>query len=81
MTTRNARLGLRLFGAYSACYAAFVLVNAFVPSAMEATPLGGVNLAILTGAGLIVFALVIAAIYGVLATVEETDTRADGDAS
>lgn len=74
MTTRNARLGLRLFAAYSACYAAFVFVNAFIPTAMEATPIGGVNSAILSGAGLIALALVVAAVYGVLAGGEDPAT-------
>lgn len=78
MMTSNARLGLQLFGVYSACYAAFVLVNAFAPSAMEATLLGGINAAILSGAGLILLAFVVAAIYGVLAKADDADARREG---
>jgi uncharacterized membrane protein (DUF485 family) len=53
-----------LFGAYLALYAGFVLLAAFAPQAMEATPLAGVNLAIWYGFGLIAAALVLALIYG-----------------
>ncbi len=60
----NRKLGLILFGAYFVCYAAFVLVNAFAPSAMEHELLSGINLAIATGFGLIALALVLAALYG-----------------
>lgn len=62
----NARLGLRLFGAYLVLYAGFVLINALAPDVMEATPIDGVNVAIIYGFGLIVVALVLALIYGVL---------------
>ena len=64
METRNARLGLVLFGVYVLLYAGFVLLNAFSPQTMESTPLAGVNLAILYGFGLIAAALVLAAVYG-----------------
>jgi uncharacterized membrane protein (DUF485 family) len=60
----STRLGLFLFGLYLALYAGFVLLAAFAPQAMEATPLAGVNLAIWYGFGLIVAALVLALIYG-----------------
>ena len=45
--------GLVLFGVYLAMYVAFVLINAFRPDWMDVTPLGGVNLAIWYGFGLI----------------------------
>ncbi len=75
MQTGNARLGLWLFGFYSLLYGAFVFVNAFAPAAMERTldvtgtplaALAGVNLAILSGFGLIVVAILLALLYGVL---------------
>jgi uncharacterized membrane protein (DUF485 family) len=64
MHKHNARLGLRLFAVYSFFYGAFVLLAAFRPQSMEATPLAGVNLAIWFGFGLIVAAIVLALIYG-----------------
>lgn len=59
---RRSRIGLRLFAAYCAAYGAFVLLNAFAPTVMETT-LGGVNLAIWSGFGLIGGALVLALLY------------------
>ena len=67
MESRNARVGMWLFLLYSLFYAMFVLTNAFAPRLMEATPLAGLNLALLSGFGLIVLAFVIALIYGFIA--------------
>jgi uncharacterized membrane protein (DUF485 family) len=66
MQSRNARIGLLLFFIYFAVYAGYVLTNAFAPEMMERTPFAGVNLAIWYGMGLIVFALIMALIYGFL---------------
>ena len=60
----STRLGLFLFAVYLVLYGGFVLLAAFSPRAMEATPLAGVNLAIWYGFGLIVAAIVLALIYG-----------------
>ena len=65
METRYSRLGLTLFTLYLLLYGGFVLLNTFAPQAMEATPLAGVNLAILYGFGLIIAAFVLALIYGI----------------
>lgn len=59
----NARLGLVLFAVYLVAYAAFVLVNAFRPGLMDELVGGGINLAVASGMGLIVGALVLALIY------------------
>lgn len=59
---RNARYGLILFTLYFAFYAVFVVLNAFQPSAMSIS-LGGINLAVVYGMGLIVAALILALIY------------------
>ena len=64
METSNARLGLFLFVLYTALYSAFVLLNAFKPELMEATPFAGINIAILYGFGLILTAIIFALIYG-----------------
>jgi uncharacterized membrane protein (DUF485 family) len=71
MNTRNARIGLVLFILYLVLYGGFVFVNAFNAEAMEITYFGGLNVAILSGFGLIVAALVVAAIYGWLCRKEE----------
>ncbi len=75
---RNARLGLRFFFVYAAVYLAFVLLNAFSPETMEQTPLAGVNLAVISGLGLIVFAFVLSLIYGLMCTPDDHDGQADG---
>lgn len=67
MAGRNARLGLVLFGVYASFYAAFVFTSAFAPGWMDARLFAGLNLAVLSGFGLIVLALALALVYGVLA--------------
>jgi uncharacterized membrane protein (DUF485 family) len=63
VSAANARSGLLLFFVYLAFYAGFVGLAAFAPQTMSRPVLGGVNLAITYGMGLIVGALVIAALY------------------
>ena len=53
-----------MFALYSLLYGGFVVLAAFSPETMEATPLAGVNLAIWFGFGLIVVAIVSALVYG-----------------
>lgn len=60
---RSSRVGLLLFACYCAFYAGFIALVAFAPAAMKAEALGGVNLAVIYGLGLIVGALVLALIY------------------
>ena len=78
--TSSARTGLILFFLYLVLYGGFVLLNAFSPSTMEATPFAGVNLAIWYGFGLIVAALVMALVYGWLCrkSVDQPVDRGDG---
>jgi uncharacterized membrane protein (DUF485 family) len=64
VSTRNSRIGLALFALYMVFYGGFVLIAAFSPGTMEATPLAGVNLAIWYGFGLIVAAILLAILYG-----------------
>ena len=76
METRNARIGLVLFGVYLLLYGGFVLLSAFSPDTMESTPVAGINLAILYGFGLIAAALILALVYGWLCRTPES--HADG---
>jgi uncharacterized membrane protein (DUF485 family) len=62
----NARLGLLLFGVYLAFYGAYVLINAFRPAVMDEVVFRGINLAVASGMGLIVGALVLALVYAAL---------------
>jgi len=80
MQSRNARIGLILFCVYLTLYGGFVLLNAFSPDSMEATPVAGVNLAILYGFGLIIAALLLALIYGWMcrSNPPESDRREGG---
>src|SRR5881396_2261088 len=63
LSGRNARSGLVLFFIYLAFYAGFMGLAAFAPEAMGNPVFFGVNLAITYGLGLIVGALVVAAVY------------------
>jgi uncharacterized membrane protein (DUF485 family) len=67
LVARNTRIGLILFAVYSSLYASFILLTTFDPKIMQTTPFGGVNLAILSGFGLIASALILAVIYLYLA--------------
>jgi uncharacterized membrane protein (DUF485 family) len=64
VSTRNSRIGLALFVVYLVFYGGFVLIAAFAPQMLDATPLAGVNLAIWYGFGLIVAAILLALLYG-----------------
>ena len=58
----NSSLGLTMFAMYTAVYAAYTIVSAFRPDLMAKT-VGGVNLAVWSGFGLIVGAIAMAALY------------------
>lgn len=62
-SSRAARYGQFLFIGYALLYAGFMWLNAFQPDAMQRTPLGGINLAVLYGLALIVAAFVLALFY------------------
>lgn len=72
----NQRIGLRLFAIYLLLYVGFMLLCAFAPAVMERRPMGGLNLAILYGFGLIIAAFVLAMLYGVMCRQDK-----DSDAS
>lgn len=64
MSDRNARFGLILFFVYLIFYGGFVFLSAFSPESMEATPIDGINLAVIYGFALIIVAFVLALVYG-----------------
>jgi uncharacterized membrane protein (DUF485 family) len=57
------RLGLIMLAVYTAIYLAFILINVIDPMVMGTIVVGGLNLAIIYGFGLIVVALVLALAY------------------
>ncbi len=57
---RASRVGLLLFGIYVALYAGFIMLVLVRPDLAAARPFGGVNVAIASGLGLIVAAIVLA---------------------
>ncbi|HVT83415.1 MAG TPA: DUF485 domain-containing protein [Phycisphaerae bacterium] len=72
MISRASRRGLALFVIYFALYLAFILVNVFTPDVMTQTTiplgayelsLGGPNLAIVSGMGLIFAAILLSLLY------------------
>ena len=63
VSSANARAGLVLFFVYLAAYSGFMGLAAFAPQVMARPAVGGVNLAITYGMGLIAGALVVAMIY------------------
>lgn len=66
----KTRLGINMFIFYTLFYASFVAINAVKPTLFEMT-FGGLNLAVLYGIGLIVFAFILALIYNSLCTKAE----------
>jgi len=72
---QNMRLGMGLFAVYLVLYSGFVFTNAFFPNSMEWRPLGGLNLALLWGFGLIVVAILLALVYGVFSRVAQPEER------
>lgn len=58
------RVGLGLFALYLVCYAGFVLLAAFRVDLMAVAPWRGINLATLSGLGLIALAFLLSLVYG-----------------
>ena len=63
VVSHNARAGVLLFLVYTTIYGGFMLLSAFAPRWMSEPFLGGVNLAVAYGFGLIAAAMVLAVLY------------------
>ena len=63
VVAHNTRMGVILFIVYVLFYGGFMALSAFWPQAMGRPVLGGANLAVTYGFGLIILALVLALIY------------------
>jgi uncharacterized membrane protein (DUF485 family) len=67
----KSRLGVLMFIIYAIIYGGFVAVNVAKPTLMEKKIIFGLNLAVVYGFGLIIFALILAVIYNHLCTSQE----------
>lgn len=68
LTKRKSSLGIRLFFIYLICYAGFVLISVFQYELLSTPVLGGLNLALAYGIGLIVFAVILGVVYNYYCT-------------
>ncbi|MCC7147297.1 MAG: DUF485 domain-containing protein [Phycisphaeraceae bacterium] len=74
----KTRIGVWMFVLYAIIYAGFVIVNTFNPKIMG-SDIGGSNLAILYGFGLIIFALMLAFVYNAICTAAEEELNGSED--
>lgn len=72
----KSKLGISMFIIYTLIYAGFVIINVFSPSLM-AMDIGSMNLAIVYGFGLIIFALILALVYNDFCTKAEKRLNAE----
>lgn len=71
-TSYKSRLGVVMFVVYGIVYMGFVAINVLSPAFMEKIVLFGLNLAVVYGLGLIVFALLLALVYNRLCSLRES---------
>ena len=67
------RVGMYMFLLYALVYAGFVVINIYNPLLMEKIPFFGLNLAVVYGFGLIIFAFVLALIYNGMCSRKEDE--------
>ena len=72
----KSRLGVRMVLVYAVVYAGFVLINVLWPKTMGIIVVAGLNLAVVYGFGLIVFAMALALIYNWMCTRKEKELYA-----
>jgi uncharacterized membrane protein (DUF485 family) len=61
----KSKIGIWMFAVYSVIYATFILINVIDPELMG-LDIGNLNLAIVYGFGLIIFALILALVYNAI---------------
>jgi uncharacterized membrane protein (DUF485 family) len=69
----KAKLGIKLFWLYCVIYAGFVALAVFATETLKTPVLAGVNLAIIYGMALIIFALILGLIYNHVCTKKEDE--------
>ena len=73
----KTKLGLILFFFYAFVYGVFVFINTVNPVMMEQEIFAGLNLAIVYGFGLILFAVILGVIYNYVCTRKELELNTD----
>lgn len=68
----KTRIGIWMFILYGIVYLGFVLINSFNPGLMG-SDIGGLNLAVVYGFGLIIFALMLAFVYNAICSAAEEE--------
>lgn len=69
----KANLGVKMFSIYALVYVGFVGIAVFATEKLKVTVFAGVNLAVVYGMGLIVFAIVLGMIYNHVCTKKEDE--------
>ncbi|NGF55866.1 DUF485 domain-containing protein [Parapusillimonas sp. SGNA-6] len=75
LTKRKSTLGIRLFFIYLICYAGFVVIGVFQYELLSVQILGGLNLALAYGIGLIIFAVILGVVYNYYCTKYEDEAE------
>ncbi len=73
VTRLKSSLGVRLFFVYSICYAGFVILGVFQYELLSTEMFAGLNLAVVYGMGLILFAFLLGVIYNYYCTKYEDE--------
>ncbi len=68
----KSRIGVWMFILYSVFYFGFIALNVMSPRIMG-SDIGGLNLAVIYGMGLIIFALMLALVYNAICTAAEEE--------
>ncbi|MDW7656859.1 MAG: DUF485 domain-containing protein [Bacillota bacterium] len=76
----KSRLGVIMFLIYALVYSSFIFVNVVFPQWMK-KDVGSLNVAIVFGVGLIVFAIILAFIYNHLCTLAERKSDRENKAA
>ncbi len=76
----KASLGIKLFLFYGIIYAGFVGIAVFNPTLMKRETLAGVNLAIVYGMALILFAIILGLVYNYFCVRKEDEMNSNGEA-
>jgi uncharacterized membrane protein (DUF485 family) len=78
---KKAKLGVWFFFVYLFCYAGFVIIGVFNYELLAQEVIGGVNIALLYGIGLIVFAVLLGILYNYFCSRYEDDLNEKEDES
>ena len=74
---RKAKLGVKMFLFYTLVYAGFVIIGLSKPELMGVEVIGGQNIAIVYGIGLIILAIIMGFIYNYFCTRMEDEMNSN----